>query len=69
MGDITSTFYLYAKPSFIEGMGRVLDLGGNLEVYNESKTAKEADKIAISNDWRAVGNDIMSSIDKYEQKQ
>ena len=68
MGNINPTFHLFAEPSFIEGMGRVLDLGGNLQVYNESKSAKEADTIAIANDWRAVGDDVKNSIDEYEQK-
>jgi len=37
-----STF-LFARPSFLEGVARVMDLGGTLQVYNNSKTEKEAD--------------------------
>jgi len=68
MENISPTFYLFAEPSFIEGIGRILDFGGNLQIYNESKTAKKADTIAIVNDWRAVGNDVRSSIIEYGQK-
>lgn len=68
MGEKSSTFYLFARPSFIGGMARVLDLGTNLQVYNKSKTADEADYIALLNDWIAVGDDIKMSINKYEQK-
>jgi hypothetical protein len=70
MGDIkkTLTFDLFARPSFIEGMSRVMDLGSNLQVYNHSKTELDADAKAIHNDWRMVGKDIESSIEEYKQK-
>ena len=69
MSQVSSpTFYLFAKPSFIEGMGRILDFGNNLQVYNKSRTPQEADTQAISDDWRAVGNDIESAINKYERQ-
>jgi len=32
------TDLLYARPSFLEGMARVADIGGTLQVYNESPT-------------------------------
>lgn len=63
-----STF-LFARPSFIEGMARVMDLGTNLQIYNDSKTEKEVDLKALKKDWEAVGKDIKSAINKYEQKQ
>lgn len=59
---------LYAEPSFIEGMARVLDIGGTLQMYNTSATEQEADIAALKNDWRAVGEDIRSSISIYEQE-
>ncbi len=52
-----STF-LFADPSFTEGMARVLDLRGVLNLYNNSQTADQADFWAIYADWRAVGRDI-----------
>ncbi|MBU1289978.1 hypothetical protein KKG85_01930 [Patescibacteria group bacterium] len=68
MNEKSSTFYLFARPSFIGGVAHVLDLGANLQIYNKSKTADEADYIALLNDWIAVGDDIRMSINKYEQE-
>ncbi|MBI2551870.1 hypothetical protein HYW17_01040 [Candidatus Uhrbacteria bacterium] len=62
---IENTFYLFAKPSFIEGVGRVLDLGGVLDTYNISTTPAEADAKALRTDWMAVGNDLRSAMQQY----
>lgn len=56
-----STF-LFATPSFSEGMGRVLDVGDTLTEYNRSETPELADLRALQADWRAVGLDIISAI-------
>ena len=62
-----STF-LFARPSFIEGMARVIDLGATLQVYNESRTEKEADIKAIKKDWEAVGEDVANAVKGYERR-
>ena len=59
---------LYARPSFIEGAARNLDILNTLREYNESPNEAEADLDALKNDWRAVGHDLMSSISIYEQQ-
>lgn len=59
------TFMIFARPSFIEGIVRLIDLGGTLNIYNESGTEDEADYKALHNDWIMVGNDIKSSIENY----
>ena len=60
---------LFAEPSFLEGVASVLDIGGVLHKdYNSSKNENEADRKALQNDWRAVGDDIKISISKYEQE-
>jgi len=69
MGQFTPTFYLFSRPSFIEGMSRVLDLGATLQDYNKSHTSVEADYIAISNDWKAIGKDIKASLQNYVQRE
>lgn len=61
--------YLFARPSFLEGVARVVDLGGTLQNYNVSKTEDEADLKALRKDWEAVGGDIKSAINKYERKE
>ncbi len=58
---------LFATPSFFEGMARVVDLGATMQIYNDSKSEKEADIKALNNDWRAVGQDIHFAIEHYEQ--
>lgn len=64
MMDYTSR--LFARPSFIEGMARALDMGGTLNEYNTSLTGEEADAIAIWSDWAAVGQDMYAVIGYYE---
>jgi len=53
---------LYAQPSFLEGVGRLVDFAGLLEGYNYSSTPGEADAVAIASDWCAVGEDLRASI-------
>ncbi len=57
---------LFAEPSALEGAARLLDLGTTLQEYNASHTEAEADTRALANDWRAVGEDMMSAIRFYE---
>jgi len=56
MGDYTDL--LYARPSFIEGMARTLDLGGTLGEYNRSVTPQQANYHALRSDFLAVGQDL-----------
>jgi hypothetical protein len=63
-----NTTFLFARPSFIEGVARVLDLGGTMQVYNDCKTEKEADLKALKKDWQAVGEDILGAVESYGQK-
>lgn len=62
------SFYLFARPSFAEGMARVLDLSGVLQDYNTSETPEKADFEALKKDWSAVGEDIKESINEYGRK-
>jgi hypothetical protein len=56
MGDYTS--FLFARPSFLEGMSRALDLGGTLQEYNRSRSGIDADETALRMDWMALEEDI-----------
>jgi hypothetical protein len=56
--------FLYAAPSFLSGIGRVIDLGGTMTVFNESDSPFEADSRAIYSDWLATGNDIRGACEK-----
>ncbi len=49
---------LFARPSFAEGVGRLLDFGDTLTDFNRSPSAAIADATALSSDWYAVGADL-----------
>ena len=53
MGDYSD--FLFARPSFIEGVARILDFGNTLNQYN---TSADADTIALTMDMYAVGDDL-----------
>lgn len=59
--------YLFAHPSFLSGVGRVLDIGGTFDAYNDSPTPEKADERALRADWQAVGNDLGAAIEKADQ--
>ncbi len=54
MGRNDFTGLLYAHPSFTEGLGRTLDVGGTFDAYNDSDSDAEADRMALVSDWYAV---------------
>ncbi len=61
------SFLLFSRPSFLEGMSRIVDFGGTLNMYNDSKTPEEADNLALSNDWKMIGRDLKSAVEEYER--
>lgn len=63
----STTDYLFPTPSFIEGMARIFDFADALQKFNYSEDEQEADYMAISNDWKMVGQDIRSAIQQYEK--
>lgn len=60
MSDFTS--FLFARPSFIEGASRVVDIGNTMSEYNRSATPNEADMRALMADWAAIGEDLRGAI-------
>lgn len=57
------TTFLFARPSFIEGVARTLDIGGTLQSYNISDTGDLADAIALYLDGAAIGDDLRAAIE------
>jgi len=55
MSEFTS--FLFARSSFLEGFGRVLDLGATMTIYNSSPTAELADARALLADRLALAAD------------
>lgn len=63
------TLFLFAKPSFLGGAARVLDLGATMNMHNGSRSGAEADYFALRGDWRMVGTDIARAIEHYDETQ
>ncbi len=60
------TTRLFSPPSFLEGMARVLDLGGTFDQYNVSASGEEADRQALESDWNAIGADMYDAIARFQ---
>jgi len=58
--------YLFARPSFLEGIARTLDMHATLQEYNKSLTPEQADAWALFEDFAAVGMDIRRAMDSLE---
>jgi len=54
--------HLFAMPSFITGVARIIDPFGTLNIYNRSK---HPDYYAMLSDWKAVGDDMRQVIREY----
>lgn len=61
-----SGFKLYARPSFWEGLVRLIDAAGTLNYYNYSNSPEQADIRALLSDWEAVGMDICTAIRQFD---
>ena len=59
------TGILFARPSFLEGVGRIIDFGASLNIYNESQSTALADLNAITSDWASVGDSLRSALISY----
>jgi hypothetical protein len=60
-----STF-LFAQPSFIEGVARLIDFGNTLQIYNTSLSGEQADALALAADWQVVGDDLEKAILEFQ---
>jgi hypothetical protein len=72
-GQPRYTDSLYARPSFLSGMVRLLDFWGvfdqyNFDQYNSGPTPRAADAKAIYSDWRAVGYDLGRGLSRYARE-
>ncbi len=66
MSDYSS--FLFARPSFLEGMVRVLDMGGTLQEYNRALTPAQADALALYADAWAVGGDMRQAMEAFARE-
>lgn len=63
----TTTDFLFARPSALEGIGRILDFAGSYNQYNTSPTPEEADARAIRSDFEAVGRDLRAACEQFQK--
>ncbi len=68
-GESMNTDFLYARPSFLEGIARLVDFGGTLNEYNQFPTPQEADAAAIRSDWAMIGQDMWYAIHEFEAEE
>ncbi len=57
--------FLFATPSWLTGAARSLDVAGQFDEYNDSKTVQDADARALFSDWRAVGESILDAVVRF----
>lgn len=60
------TDFLFNMPSVISGVASLLDIGGTLVQYNDSRTPDEADIMALRSDFLAIGNDMRSAMSEID---
>lgn len=59
---------LFARPSFIEGVARTLDIAGTLDYYNYASSGQEADRLAIRADILALREDLEAVREKLKSE-
>jgi len=64
MTQIASDF-MFASPSALSGVARLLDLFGQFDLYNQSWTPEEADFWALYSDWRIIGQDLEAALKQF----
>ena len=62
-----NSLFLASRPSLLEGIGRVFDFAGAMNVYNHSDTPDQADMIAMQADWTAVADDLKEAFARFER--
>lgn len=60
--------FLFARPSFLEGVARIMDFTGSLNEYNTSNSGEQADTRALRADWTAVGKDIKKAMNDFDKE-
>ena len=56
--------YIFVTPSFLMGMGNVLNIAGNYFPLDQVSSPSEADRRAIESDWGMVGCDLLSAAEE-----
>lgn len=64
----TTRIHLFARPSFLTGVARLVDVFGSLNNYNTSPSDSDADYNALYSDWAAVGDEIERATERYKHE-
>jgi hypothetical protein len=62
MSSSTRSSFLFAVPTWQEGVGRLVDFGNCLTDYNATDPPENADTRALAQDWGAVGDQLRWAI-------
>ena len=58
--------YIFVTPSFLMGMGSVLNIAGNYFPFTQAWSPAEADRRAIESDWGVVGCALLAAAEEVE---
>ena len=61
--------FVLARPSWLSGAARSLDLMGQFDAYNESPDEELADRRALLSDWRALGETLLTAMRSFGREQ
>lgn len=57
---------LIHTPTFLEGAGRTLDIGGQFDTnLGDHAAPEELDRIGLTSDWYAIMSDLRKSINEF----
>ena len=59
--------FLFAHSSIWVGLGRIIDMGDTLTEFNSSTSGAQADRIALEQDWLAVGRELRQAMRRFSE--
>lgn len=62
LGESVRATFLFALPTWQEGVGRLVDFGDSLTEYNSTEPPEDPDARAAAQDWQAVGDYLRSAL-------
>lgn len=69
LGENFRSTFLFAMPTWQEGVGRLVDFGNSLTEYNRTPAPDDPDARATANDWLAVGDHLRGALWIYSGEQ
>jgi hypothetical protein len=62
LGESVRATFLFATPTWQEGVGRLVDFGDSLTEYNRTDVPADPDARAIAQEWLAVGDYLRNAM-------